>query len=131
MGNRIREYVAYIDDLLKSDDENIDWMEETKRHLVQIQFFAHERLIHLMVTVLFAIMTVLVFLYLLGNFSIPIMMLFLAIMVLLIPYIKHYFLMENNVQYMYEQYDKMMQKAGKKAFMRQSKFNEPVGKVNR
>lgn len=124
MGDRIKEYVVYIDGLLASDDASIDWEEEIKKHLVQINFFAHERFIHLIVTVLFAIMTVLVFLYLLGHFELSILALLASIMVLLIPYIKHYFLMENSVQYMFEQYDKMMEKAGKKAFKRQGTFNK-------
>ena len=124
MGDRIKEYVAYIDDLLATDDESIDWEEEIKKHLVQIGFFAHERFIHLIVTVLFALMTVFVFLYLLDHFAVSILLLLVAIMVLLIPYIKHYFLMENSVQYMFEQYDKMMEKAGKKAFKRKGRFDE-------
>ncbi|MGN0494837.1 MAG: hypothetical protein ACI4GW_01285 [Lachnospiraceae bacterium] len=124
MGDRIKEYVAYIDDLLASEDDSIDWEEEIKKHLIQIKFFAHERLIHLIVTVLFAMMTVLVFLYLLSDFNLSIFALLVAIMILLIPYIKHYFLMENSVQYMFEQYDKMMEKAGKRAFKRKGEFNE-------
>lgn len=123
LGDRIKEYVQYIDNLLESE-EAVDWEEEIKRHLVQISFFAHERLIHLIVTVLFAILTVLVFLYLIGHFEIAILLLLVAIMILLIPYIKHYFLMENSVQYMFEQYDKMMEKAGIKAFKRSGKLNE-------
>lgn len=124
MGDRIKEYVAYIDTLLASSDKDIDWEEEMKKHIVQIQFFAHERLIHLIVTVLFALMTVQVFLYLLGHFELSILALLVAIMVLLIPYIKHYFLMENSVQYMFEQYDKMMERAGKKSFRRKGILNE-------
>ena len=64
MGARIKEYIRYINALLESEDEQIDWGEERRKHLVQIAFFAHERLIHLIVTVLFAILTVLIFLYL-------------------------------------------------------------------
>lgn len=131
MGDRIKEYVAYIDDLLASDDASVDWEEEIKKHLVQIKFFAHERFIHLIVTVLFAIMTVLVFLYLLGHFELSILALLAAIMVLLIPYIKHYFLMENSVQYMFEQYDKMMEKAGKKAFQRKGTLNERTRRTDK
>ena len=41
----------------------------------------------------------------------------LAFMVLLVPYIMHYHLLENSVQYMYEQYDRMLEKAGIDAFV--------------
>lgn len=128
MGARIKEYIRYINALLESEDEQIDWEEERRKHLVQIAFFAHERLIHLIVTVLFAILTVLIFLYLLGHFTVSLLALLVVVMVLLVPYIKHYFLMENSVQFMYEQYDKMMEKDGKKAFRRESEFTEPVVK---
>ena len=40
MADRIRQYLAYIDELLEAEDDNIDWEEEMKKHLVQIAFFA-------------------------------------------------------------------------------------------
>ena len=116
MADRIRQYMKYVDNLLESEDESIDWEEEMKKHLVQIAFFAHERFIHLIVTVLFALMSILVFLYAFSNFSIPIALLIIMLLVLLIPYIKHYFLLENSVQYMYEQYDKLLELSGTRAF---------------
>lgn len=118
MADRIRQYMAYIDKLLETEEENIDWEEEMKKHLVQIAFFAHERFIHLVVTVIFAILTVMVFLYTFSNFSIPLLLLIVMLLVLLVPYIKHYFLLENSVQDMYEQYDKMQAKAGHSSFVR-------------
>lgn len=121
MADRIRQYLAYIDKLLESEDGSIDWESEMKKHLVQIAFFAHERFIHLIVTVTFAILTVLVFLYTFDHFSIPMLLLILLLLVLMIPYIKHYFLLENSVQDMYEQYDKMQAKAGS-SFVRQGKY---------
>lgn len=122
MADRIKQYMQYIDNLLESEDESIDWEEEAKKHLVEIAFFAHERFIHLIVTVLFAIMSILVFLYAFGNFSIPIGLLIIMLLVLLVPYIKHYFLLENSVQDMYEQYEKMLVRAGKRTFVRQGKY---------
>ena len=56
MAKRIKEYLVYVDKLLARDD--VDFDEEMRRHLVQIEFFMHERLIHLLVTILFAILTV-------------------------------------------------------------------------
>ena len=53
MAKRIKEYLAYVDKLLVRDD--VDFDEEMRRHLVQIEFFMHERLIHLLVTILFPI----------------------------------------------------------------------------
>ena len=122
MADRIRQYMAYIDNLLESEEDDIDWEEEMKKHLVQTAFFAHERFIHLIVTVTFAILAFMVFLYTFSNFTVPLLLLFLMIMVLMIPYIRHYFLLENSVQDMYEQYDKMLAKAGITAFVRRGKY---------
>lgn len=121
MADRIKQYMNYVNQLLESEEER-DWEEEMEKHLVQIAFFAHERFIHLVVTVLFALMTTMVFLYTFGNFSIPLMLLLILLMGLLVPYIKHYFLLENSVQDMYEQYDKMQEKAGKTSFVRKGKY---------
>lgn len=110
MAERIKKYLAYIDQLLEKNDETVNWEEEIKKHLVQIAFFAHERFIHLIVTVTFAILTVIVFLYTISNFSLVMLLLIFALLCLFIPYIKHYYLLENSVQKMYEQYDRMQEK---------------------
>lgn len=121
MADRIKQYMTYVNQILESDEER-DWEEEMQKHLVQITFFAHERFIHLIVTVLFALMTTMVFLYTFSNFSVPLLLLMVLLLGLLIPYIKHYFLLENSVQDMYEQYDKMQEKAGKASFVRKGKY---------
>lgn len=121
MADRIKQYMDYVNRLLESEEER-DWEEEMQKHLVQIAFFAHERFIHLVVTVLFALMTTMVFLYTFSNFSISLLLLLVLLMGLLIPYIKHYFLLENSVQDMYELYDKMQEKAGKTSFVRVGKY---------
>lgn len=105
---RITQYLDYIDSLLEK--ENINWEKEKEKHLVQIAFFAHERLVHLIVMALFAIAAVITVLYLNYCGEPVILALVIALFVLLIPYIKHYYLLENSVQKMYEQYDCMMNK---------------------
>ena len=121
MADRIKQYMNYVNRLLESSEE-CDWEEEMQKHLVQIAFFAHERFIHLVVTVLFALMTTMVFLYTFHNFTIPLLLLLILLMGLLVPYIKHYFVLENSVQDMYEQYGKMQEKAGKTSFVRKGKY---------
>lgn len=110
MKKRILAYLDYVDSLFEKD--NIDWEQEIQRHLVQIAFFAHERLVHLIVTVLFAIMTIISIIYLNYSGNMMIFALVAALMVLLVPYIKHYYLLENSVQKMYDQYDKMLNRTG-------------------
>ncbi len=110
MRERMLNYLAAIDQLLKDSPEGTDWEEEIKKHLVQIGFFMHERLIHLIVTVLFAILTVAAIFFAVASPSIGMLILIVAFMCLLIPYIRHYYLLENGVQAMYKQYDAMLAK---------------------
>jgi len=117
MKKRILTYIAAIDALLANPDEDTDWDEEMKRHLIQIKFFMHERLVHELVMMLFAIGTIMVILHAISDPQPGLLILILALMVLLVPYVMHYYLLENSVQYMYTQYDKMLEyKTGKRIF---------------
>ncbi len=113
MKKRIVTYMDYIDCIL-SDDADVqkeDYNVLLKEHLVQIDFFMHERLVHLLVTLAFAIFGFMIFLTLVINFQPGLLLLFAAILVLLIPYIMHYYLLENGVQKMYRQYDEMLRRS--------------------
>lgn len=102
----MKDYIKSIDDLInKNEEKNIDSVIE--EHLIKIKFFQHERLIHFLVTMLFAILTLITFLYTMDNFSFGLLLLFILFLCLLIPYIFHYYYLENSVQYMYRQYDKL------------------------
>ena len=89
MKRRILAYLDYIDNLL--EQENVDWEKEIRKHLVQIGFFAHERLVHLIVMALFAIGTIITILYLNYSGEMIILALTVALLVLLVPYIMHYY----------------------------------------
>lgn len=87
----------------------IEYVEANKKKvnseemLVKIEFFQHERLIHLIIT-LFYVLMFLVFLVLISIsyiFIIPSALL----MVFVIFYIIHYFVLENGIQYLYKLYD--------------------------
>ena len=108
MKKRILAYLASIDEMLGHPENVKDWEYEIEKHLRQIGFFMHERLIHLIVTALFAILTFIVLIQLLNSFSVTVAVLFVALMALLVPYIMHYYILENSVQKMYEQYDMMV-----------------------
>ena len=105
----MKEYIEKIDKLLESNKIN-NRDEIIKEHLIKIQFYQHERLIHFLVTMLFAIMFLITFLFSLNNISIGLLLLDLLFFVLLVPYIFHYYFLENSVQHMYEQYDKLKKK---------------------
>ncbi len=109
MKKRIVSYIKYIDDMLAESEER-DWEKEAELHLTQIAFFSHERLVHLIVFVLVALCTVMTILAFVLSGEIMLLPLALLLFILLIPYCMHYYLLENSVQKMYDQYDAMMNK---------------------
>ena len=110
MKRRILDYVKRIDGCLSGEIQVDSWEELLEEHLIQIGFFQHERLIHLMVTLTFAILAFATILVEIVTSYLPLTAVFFLLIVLLIPYIKHYFLLENKTQKMYEQYDEMLRK---------------------
>ncbi|MDE7269598.1 MAG: hypothetical protein K2N81_03895 [Acetatifactor sp.] len=116
MERRILTYRSYMDELLARDDA--DWEKVKAEHLAQIAFFQHERLIHLIVTVIFALltMTAICMSFLLMAFgaegALGWLLVTAVFLVLLIPYVRHYYILENEVQKMYRQYDRIVAKSG-------------------
>lgn len=108
MEQRILNYRKYIDELLLQD--NVDWETVIREHLIQISFFQHERLVHLIVTVTFALLEMIVIGLCVMSFTLGVGLLAFALLILLVPYIRHYYILENEVQKMYWQYDKMVEK---------------------
>jgi len=89
-----------------TQDELLDLLNE---HSVKISWLQHERLIHLLVTMLFAVILVVLLCLILFLSSPGIWLLILAFLVLglLAAYIAHYFLLENSVQRWYVLYDEI------------------------
>ncbi len=108
MKKRILAYRKRIDKLLKDQPDTTDWNAVMTEHLQQIAFFQHERLIHLIVTMTFALLTLMSIGIVLIACNLTMLLLTAALLALLIPYIFHYYTLENEVQKMYEQYDLLM-----------------------
>lgn len=130
MEKRILNYRKYIDMLLGGKiglnvdyEEHADyekhegdgdvekkrtWQDVLDEHLCQVAFFQHERLIHLIVTVTFAILTVVSLAAFIISENIALVALIFMLLVLLVPYIRHYYILENEVQKMYRQYDRLV-----------------------
>ena len=107
MGKKLNAYILELQLLLDSGAE-IEQLERQKQELlVEIGFWQHERLIHLMVTILFALLTMAVFILLLFYHSWGVLALLGALLVLMIPYIRHYFILENGVQTLYVFYEEL------------------------
>lgn len=102
------QYIASVMAAIK--DEKTDFQLLKQEMLTKIAFMQHERLIHLLVTILFA---VLMFLCLIGFFvsdNIGILAAAALMLVLLVPYIAHYYFLENGVQKLYSLYDEVCKK---------------------
>ena len=109
MKKRIINYRLKIDNLLANPDKisKEEWKKILQEHLTQIGFFQHERLVHLIVTVTFAILTMMSIIASIMISNPMLLVLTLLFLVLLVPYIMHYYTLENEVQKMYGQYDRM------------------------
>ena len=115
MEERLKTYLAKMEEQAALWEKNSgQGMSEQEKNqmlddmLIQIGFFQHERLIHLVVTVTFALLTIIA---IMGTLIVPQPALFalvLLLLVLLIPYIRHYYILENGVQKLYQYYDKFI-----------------------
>ena len=110
MKKRIIDYKNRIDACLSGEIEVESWEKLLEEHLVQVAFFQHERLVHLLVMILFAAATIAVMLVEVVTAYAPLLIVFALLLILLIPYIKHYYLLENKTQEMYKQYDEILKK---------------------
>lgn len=128
----MKQYIKTVDDLIQQArprengaekpaisingspaGQELDYNRIIEIHLTKISFYQHERLVHLIVTLCFA-------LFLFGTFAMltirqdaALCLLFLLFMVLLVPYIFYYYTLENGVQKMVRQYDALMEISGK------------------
>lgn len=103
MKKYIKEYISEIDK--KINDNHKFSSDEIDDFLFKMKLFQKERVIHLVITLSYVFFTIL-FLFLTKY----IFMVFIIFFILLIFdgfYVYHYFFLENSVQYMYKQYDKI------------------------
>ena len=110
MYRRLKGCASAAERLLEEGGEDLDWARACEDLLTQIAFFQHERLIHLLVTLAFALMELGCAL---ATVLAPTMFtaaLSLLLLVLLVPYVVHYYHLENGVQALYEQYDRMLER---------------------
>lgn len=92
MKMKLHEYIKSLD----SGKEKID--------INYIIFFQHERLVHLIVTFFVGIAMVLFFIGFIITENVYVFILFSILLCLFIPYIFHYYYLENNVQKLYDYY---------------------------
>lgn len=109
MEKRLKSYLKEMEEQINKASSAEEKRKLREELLVQIGFFQHERLIHLIVTVTFAILTMLSVFCCFFYQSAGLYLLILLLLVLLVPYIRHYYILENGVQALYEYYDRLLQ----------------------
>lgn len=104
MTKQIKAYLALLEQFFSVEHENDELLKMRGELLQRIEFYKHERLVHLIVTMSFAVLFLIALAMTLtvgGWGAITLTILFLG---LLVPYIKHYYFLENSVQKMYTFY---------------------------
>ncbi|MBR2678403.1 MAG: hypothetical protein IKE63_03200 [Bacilli bacterium] len=87
--------------------------EELNDLLVNIKFFQHERLIHLLVTIFVGLGTIMFFGIAITNELLSFMVVGLITLILFFFYIFHYYFLENSVQELYDHYNSLKEKDSK------------------
>lgn len=113
MHKQIQYHKKYIISQLEKPLDNKERRALWRYHNKRVRDFQHERLIHLLVTFFFAALLILsaaVFvLQPLPELKIPLGLLLLLLFILELAYIRHYYLLENGVQSLYDLTEKIAQ----------------------
>lgn len=107
------EYINYLLEIMEDDSSDLEAVRSEL--LIKIGFMQHERLVHLIVTVLFALVMFLNIIIFFQSQIIAFLAIVFLCLILLAFYIAHYFFLENGVQQLYRIYDSICGKlsAGK------------------
>ena len=99
----------YLEEYIRETDKKINENKITKKdiedHLIKINFFQHERLIHLLVTLSYAVYLFLSIIIFTKIWQFVVIV--YIILIILLFYVKYYFFLETRVQYLYKEYDNM------------------------
>ena len=103
MKEYMKEYIGEIDKKIKDNHKFSE--EEIDDFLFKMELFQKERVIHLVITLTYVFFTIL-FLFI-TKYIFAMFIIFFILLIFDGFYVCHYFFLENSVQYMYKQYDKM------------------------
>lgn len=107
MTKEIRAYLAILEQFFSVEHTDEELLKFRAEMLKRIEFYQHERLIHLIVTMSFAVFFLLSLMMYFSVRQIGILLLAVLFLVMTIAYIKHYYFLENSVQKMYKFYYKV------------------------
>ncbi|MDQ2087869.1 hypothetical protein RBH29_15670 [Herbivorax sp. ANBcel31] len=102
----MKKHEKLISESLK-EQRDLDFLK--KYHKNQIEIIQHERLIHLLVTLFFGLFFLLSVLFAVVFEKMILLSLSAVFLILLIPYVFHYYKLENGVQKWYKIYNEIAQ----------------------
>lgn len=106
MKKYLEQYIAMLEKFLQEGKiSNFEYIKA--EHIKQIQFIQHERLIHFLVTMMFAIIEFICVGIFLITSNIGVLIMVILILGLLIPYIAYYYYLENHTQKLYLLYSQI------------------------
>lgn len=109
MGSYITAYMRSVEAALEY--ENTDWQALKREHLVQIEFIQHERLIHLIVTVMCCLLLFIGLCIFFIAELIPFLIVDGLLLILDLCYLLYYCFIENSTQKLYRLYNRICAKA--------------------
>ena len=113
MTEYLTNYMKQVEKRLEAASDAAELDAIMAEHKDKIAFMQHERIVHFLVTMLFALVLAIFMLALLLTQNMAMLILVTIILVLLAFYIKHYYFLENTVQKMYKVYDQILEKQGR------------------
>lgn len=102
MTRQIKEYLTHLEEYFSRAHTPAQNAAERETMLRRIAFYQHERIVHLLVMLGFAVFFLLALLMFLLKGGVGLAALAVLFLALLVPYIRHYWFLENSVQKMYE-----------------------------
>ena len=108
----LKRHETFIRGQLAKAGDGADWAGLARFHRTQIGYMQHERLIHLLVTLFFGLCTLLVLLFVVLHPRVPMGVLLLLLLALLVPYVAHYYKLENGLQRWYHLANEIESRAG-------------------
>lgn len=107
MTKQIRAYLAFLEEFFAVEHTAEELLKQRGELLQRIAFYQHERIVHLIVTMSFAIFFLLSLGLWFANGGIGLIALTVVLLAMTVAYIKHYYFLENSVQKMYLYYFKV------------------------
>jgi hypothetical protein len=106
MKKYLDQYIAMLEKILQ-EGKISDFEYLKAEHIKQIQFIQHERLIHFLVTMMFAIIEFICMGIFLVTSNMAVMVLVVLVLGLIVPYVWYYYYLENHTQKLYLLYSQI------------------------